>query len=442
MRRWGVVVLLAIMLLVLWVPLAGAQSPDKPAFAARGPYVVGVREFVIEDAERPLSVTVWYPALNPSSAPETTVYLPDLFPIAGQAIADAPPDVGGGPYPLVIFSHGFGGFRYQSTYLTEHLASYGFVVMSADHPGSTILDLLGDEVSLDEVRQIVTGSDSQSELLGQLMARGRAERGAELMAVSLALRPLDVLREIEFAETLTAPDGALAGAIDLERIAVSGHSFGGYTAVAAGGAQLDLRGLGDWCVNPQGVSFDPERRIAFRPEPLATGDALTVCLARLVARDVAQLRGLAQPPAGLWPPTSDPRIRAVLVLAPWNAPIFGPEGLASLEVPLMVQVGSADSTTPPERDAYLIYTAASSANKALVVLQGAGHLVFANQGFGVTDRAWDMDEAHDLINHFAAAFLRAVLYQDEPAQAALLPAVASRFEGVLYDRAMPRLAGD
>ena len=80
----------------------------------------------------------------------------------------------------------------------------------------------------------------------------------------------------------------------------------------------------------------------------------------------------------------------------------------------------------------------SSTHKALVVLQGAGHLVFVNQVFGMTDQAWDMERAHALINHFAAAFLRAVLYQDEPAGAALLPAAAGRFDGVLYDRAWPR----
>lgn len=440
MKRLPMVLVLLLLtaLMLPWLPAASAQSSDTPLFATRGPYPVGVREFVIEDAGRPMAVTVWYPALNLTGAPEETVYLPDLFPIAGQAIADAPPDVAGGPYPLVIFSHGFGGFRYQSTYLTEHLASYGFVVMSADHPGSSILDLLGEDVSLDELRQILTDSDSEGQLLERLMERGRAERSLELMSVSLALRPLDVLREIAFAETLTAEGGALAGTIDLQRIAVSGHSFGGYTAVAAGGAQLDLRGLTDWCADPQGLALTPGRPLTFRPEPLPAGQALTVCLARLTAREVAQLRGLSRTPVGLWPPTTDPRIRAVLALAPWNAPIFGTDGLSALDVPLMVQVGSADSTTPPERDAYLIYSEASSDNKALVVLQGAGHLVFANQGLGVSDRAWNLDDAHALINHFAAAFLRAVLYQDEPAQAALLPAVGGRFQGVLYDRTMPR----
>ncbi|GAB4416523.1 MAG: hypothetical protein Kow00106_12180 [Anaerolineae bacterium] len=434
-------VLTLLLLATLTLPMlsvANAQSPDIPIFAARGPYPVGVREFVIEDAERPLALTVWYPALNLTGAPEETVYLPDLFPIAGQAIANAPPDAAAGPYPLVIFSHGFGGFRYQSTYLTEHLASYGFVVMSADHPGSSILDLLGEDVSLDELRQILTDSDSEGQLLERLTERGHTDRGLELMSVSLALRPLDVLREIAFAEALTAPDGALAGTIDVQRIAVSGHSFGGYTAVAAGGAQLDIRGLTRWCADPQGLSPTSDRPLVFQPEPLPPNQALTVCLARLTARQVARLRGLRIPPLGLWPPTTDKRIRAVLALAPWNAPIFGEEGLAALDMPLMVQVGSADSVTPPERDAYPIYNEASSANKALVVLQGAGHLVFANQGLGVSDRAWDMDEAHALINHFAAAFLRAVLYEDEPAQAALLPAVAGRFEGVLYDRSVPR----
>lgn len=436
-RPWVLWLVVMALIAVSALPVS-AQSVDTPAFAARGPYPVGVREFVIEDAERPLSVTVWYPALNPSGGLEATVYLPDLFPISGQAIADAPPDVAGGPYPLVIFSHGFGGFRYQSTFLTEHLASYGFVVMAADHPGSALLDLLGEEVNLEELRQMVTEGGSLEGVVGQLMQRGRVERGAELMSVSLALRPLDVLREIAFAETLTAPGGALTGAIDLERIAVSGHSFGGYTAAAAGGAQLDLDGLRDWCADPQGLSFDPDRRMAFRPMPLAAADTLTVCLARLVAGDVARLRGLTAPPAGLWPPTTDPRIRAVLVLAPWNAPIFGARGLAALDVPLMVQVGSADSITPPERDAYLIYTGASSANKALVVFEGAGHLAFVNQGFGMLETAQDVDTLHALIRHFAAAFLRATLYQDEAARVALLPAVAGRFDGVRYDRALLR----
>ncbi len=42
-----------------------------------------------------------------------------------------------GDFPLVIYSHGNGGLRYVSAFLTEHLASHGFVVMAPDHTGNT-----------------------------------------------------------------------------------------------------------------------------------------------------------------------------------------------------------------------------------------------------------------------------------------------------------------
>jgi len=432
--RWLLVIALLVVLIVGLVPAASAQVPDTPAFAARGPHPVGVRDFIIEDAERPLDVTVWYPALNPGGAPETTSYLlGSIFPVPGQALRDAAPDVAGGPYPLVIFSHGFGGFRAQSTYLTEHLASHGFVVMSADHPGSTLFDLLGDNVRLqDLIEMVARGSTPSGEFWKTVRGEGGA-RALELISVSLALRPLDVLREIAFAEALTARSGALAGIIDTGRIAVSGHSFGGYTAAAVGGARLDMAALRDWCADPVGIAFSPGETPAFALVPLDGASALNACAAQLVAGDVAALRGLDTPPSDLWPPTTDPRVQAVLLLAPWNMPIFGAEGLAALDVPLMVQVGAVDSTTPPERDAYLAYSKAGSGDKALVVFEGAGHLLFANGGLGVDDPAWDMDAAHALVNHFAVAFLRAALDDDAEARAAL-ESGALNFAGVLYDR--------
>ena len=38
-----------------------------------------------------------------------------------------------GRFPLVVFSHGYGGLRTQSSFLTAHLASWGFVVAAPDH---------------------------------------------------------------------------------------------------------------------------------------------------------------------------------------------------------------------------------------------------------------------------------------------------------------------
>ena len=46
----------------------------------------------------------------------------------------------GGPFPLVILSHGYPGNRYLMSHLGENLASKGYVVVSIDHPDSTYDD--------------------------------------------------------------------------------------------------------------------------------------------------------------------------------------------------------------------------------------------------------------------------------------------------------------
>jgi hypothetical protein len=49
-----------------------------------------------------------------------------------------------------------------------------------------------------------------------------------------------------------------------------------------------------------------------------------------------------------------------------------------------------------------------------------------------SDHVWDMDRAHDLINHFTTAFLLAELYEDTDAAAALAPDTV-QFFGVTYE---------
>ena len=52
--------------------------------------------------------------------------------------------------------------------------------------------------------------------------------------------------------------------------------------------------------------------------------------------------------------------------------------------------------------------------------------------FLCADPVWDMDRAHDLINHFTTAFLLATLKGDGEARAALAPD-AVQFPGVQYE---------
>lgn len=436
--RYGIVVLLVGALLITPASfMVQAQNGDTAVYSARGPYAVGVRDYVIEDDERPLAVSVWYPALNPEGLDDAIEYAIDgipLFTISGHALRDALPDAADGPYPLVVFSHGAGGFRHQSVYLTEHLASYGFVVIASEHPGSALMDFLGDDFDMAAALDMVNNLHADLwTLVGHLETMGGVTGFYDGLATSYAERPLDVLRQIDFAAALTAADGDLAGVIDTDVVAVSGHSFGGYTAMAAGGARLDFEALMEWCVDPVGVAFDPAGDPPFVAQPVGLQETLINCATVTLAPEIAVARGydLGDVASGLWPTTTDPRIKAVVALAPWNASIFGARGLAAITVPVMVQVGSADGVTPPVVDAYVHYTQVGSAEKALVVFEGADHFLFAEGDIGVDDAVWDMDAAHDLVNHFATAFLLEYLAGDDTAAEALRPD-AVVFDGIRF----------
>jgi predicted dienelactone hydrolase len=113
-------------------------------------------------------------------------------------------------------------------------------------------------------------------------------------------------------------------------------------------------------------------------------------------------------------------------------------------VPTLMIVGSADTSAKPEFHDYPIYEGLGSAQKGLVVLQGADHLVFLDScqatpwmvDWGMfsfcADAVWDMDRAHDLINHFTTAFLLATLKGDTDAAAALAPGAVG-FPGITYE---------
>ncbi|SEO51037.1 Predicted dienelactone hydrolase [Duganella sp. CF517] len=149
----------------------GDFRPDAPELAARGSLPVGVRTLVAEHADqldvlhysdanpdprytRKLTLEVWYPAILAAGQNEHTVYTDVLgagpndparpntpFQFNGRAARDAAPVAG--RYPLVIVSHGYPGSRLQMSYLTENLASKGYVVVAIDHPESTRADKAG-----------------------------------------------------------------------------------------------------------------------------------------------------------------------------------------------------------------------------------------------------------------------------------------------------------
>ena len=182
---------------------------------SRGAHPVGVRTFEWTDDSRARSLPVefWYPAGDTHAgedlAEETQDeyrLLPSLPPLRQDARRDAA--LRPGRFPLVVFSHGFGGHRRQTTHLCIHLASRGYVVASVDHVGNTMLDMLP--------------------LFASVQAGGALPDLVGILAEFIEHRPADVSFTLDRALDCEA----LGDAIDPERIGMMGHSFGGWTTLA------------------------------------------------------------------------------------------------------------------------------------------------------------------------------------------------------------------
>lgn len=357
------------------IPIS-AQRPDAPTYGVRGEYAVGTRDFLVEDANRPLNVTMWYPAQNPDNLPQETEYRLGILRYEnGRALRDALPLADGAPYPVVLFSHGNSGYRFQSTFLTEHLASYGFIVLATDHPTNTIVDALNRETFTQNIPS------------------------------NFAYRPQDMIRLIEFGDNLNA-DGDFAGLLDMNSIAVMGHSFGGYTAFMTGGARLDFGKLATICNSTSELLYN-------------------ACFIGDFEAQISDLWGYDNPPLGAWDSLTDPRIKAVVALAPWNAPVISIDPTTPYP-PTLIIAGSGDMTTPVERDARQFYAMLPPETTTYVELDNAGHFIFVDKCFAqaiqfgffssCSDLVWDMDRAHDLTNHFVTAFLLDELLDNETAR--------------------------
>jgi dienelactone hydrolase len=134
--------------------------------------------------------------------------------------------VAAGAHPVVVFSHGFTGTFTDYTFLTEDLASRGYVVASVDHT----YEATAVEFPDGRVAKGLFGSHFTSFT--------RSDPPALAFAVSVRLDDLRFVLN-ELAALNGGRGGVFAGKLDLSRIAVVGHSLGGLTAIR--GIQSDAR---------------------------------------------------------------------------------------------------------------------------------------------------------------------------------------------------------
>ena len=373
---------------------------EGAVYSERGSYLVGTRELMI-DGEMPLEVVLWYPAVNGEGVIEGTQYSYEikmanplgrvtLARFAGQALREAPYDLSAGPYPLVILSPGFSFGSSVYAWLAEHLASYGFVVMAPEHAEHL---------------------DPENELWQ-----------------SAITRPQDILTLLDYVGGQVESGGTLASLVDQERTAVIGHSYGGYTSLAAAGARFDTESFKSHCEKAQ----------------KADHPAAWLCDQLLPhMKDMASLAELDSLPRDLWPAWADTRVDAIVPMA-GDAFFFGQAGLAEITVPVMAIGGTLDTDSPYMWGTYPTYEYVSSSRKVRIALTNAEHMIFTGPCENITwflkffsnefcvDAGWDRTYAHNLVKHFTTAFLLAELKQDDGAAAALGPDAVG-FPDVTYN---------
>ena len=199
-------------------------SVDAPELARLGPHAVGVASLILIQKGQPdvlapvgpdgklplrdrvLPIDIWYPAQIAKGAKRAAYFgtlpgepprPPVPFSIPGLAVRGAVATAGS--FPLVVVSHGYSGTPSGMTWLTENLASKGYVVVAIHH------------------RDPDYSNRAQS-------------------VEPLFRRPLDIA--FVARSLLNLKDPALAGA-DRGRMALIGYSMGGYGVLTDAGASLD-----------------------------------------------------------------------------------------------------------------------------------------------------------------------------------------------------------
>lgn len=188
---------------------------------------------------RQLAAQVWYPART--SADRERLHWSEDWEIVAPAIASGmglpswfwnhtgftlshaseSPALAAGTFPVVVYSHGWGGVRSNALNQIERLVSNGYIVIALDHTYSAAVSVFedGDIVYQDPA---ALPDESESE-------ETDPEEAASQLVATQAQDLVTVLDALEQGET--GPFGDVAAAADLNRIGVYGHSTGGGAAI-------------------------------------------------------------------------------------------------------------------------------------------------------------------------------------------------------------------
>ncbi|KKO51708.1 alpha/beta hydrolase family protein [Paenibacillus sp. DMB20] len=237
---WTLMLMLYTSVMVALPALLPVFTFDQP----QGPYSVGTTLYHFVDKERlddysadptdhrELMVQLWYPS-EQKTTEEAEPYIRDVsaitqglehalsFPawtlghlglVKTHAQSNIHLSSAEQKYPILIFSHGMTGFRSQNTFQVEELASYGYIVVGIDHPYDAAATVYPDG------REILIQTHNLS--------------GFEGLDEHMPLWTEDVSFILDRLEQLNRQDeqDLFTGRLDLDRIGMFGHSYGGATA--------------------------------------------------------------------------------------------------------------------------------------------------------------------------------------------------------------------
>ncbi|MEL7034674.1 MAG: alpha/beta hydrolase [Cyanobacteria bacterium J06592_8] len=233
-----------------------------------------------------------------------------------------------GAAPLIIISHGLGSDPQTFGYLAEHLASYGFAVAIPEHI----------DTSVNKFNRFFDGFENPPN------------------PSVFANRPLDLtylLNELEGRYQATL---GWKRKIDFDNVGVLGQSFGGYTALAVGGAELNAQKLRKVCQKSE------DRRITLNISTLLQCRSL----------DVASEQNNF----------TDPRVKAVIAINPLTSLIFGEQGMSKVQIPTMMISGTKDYVTPAVSEQIQPYSWLTTSKKHLVLVDPGTHFSFLQESGG------------------------------------------------------------